>query len=77
VATVSHGLENGSAGVTFQFPRELWAETVHLVGNLYDWDRSSLTLIRDRQGNSDWMISLELAGVLVQREMEFRRIALS
>jgi len=61
--------EGGTVRVTFVFPGEIWAESVHLVGEFNDWDRESLPLRRPRQGDGNWEISLDLER---GRSYEFR-----
>jgi 1,4-alpha-glucan branching enzyme len=44
--------------VTLQLPGSIWAESVHLVGDFNDWNRSSHPLARGSSG--DWSITLKL-----------------
>jgi hypothetical protein len=44
--------------VTFEIPRSIWAEHIHLVGDFNHWDRESLPFRRTREG--DWQIELEM-----------------
>lgn len=46
------------AQVTFTLPDSLWAESIHLVGDFNDWDRTSHPLQRDYQGQ--WTLTVEL-----------------
>ena len=52
--------EKGVIRVTFSYPGESWAETVHVVGDFNNWDRHSLPLARSRQGDEDWEITIDL-----------------
>jgi hypothetical protein len=45
--------------VTFVLPEQLWAETVHLVGDFNGWSRTAHPFGRDREGR--WWIAVELA----------------
>ena len=58
----------GKVLVTFEFPAEIWAESVHLVGDFNDWNETSLPLIQSRQ-DERWRITLELDA---DREYQFR-----
>ena len=57
----------GKVVVVFEIPSTIWADRVNLVGDFNNWDRESLPLRQDRQGN--WQVQMELdAG----REYRFR-----
>jgi len=62
----------GSAGkviVTFLYPSDSYAETVHLVGDFNDWSQHSLPFDCCRSNAEYWALTLELdAG----RRFEFR-----
>lgn len=49
----------GKVLVTFEFPLDIWAESVHLVGDFNDWNETSLPLTQSRQ-DEQWRITLEL-----------------
>jgi hypothetical protein len=53
--------------ISFEIPGSLWVERIHVVGDLYDWDRASLPFRLTRQGN--WQIEIELDS---GREYRFR-----
>jgi len=53
------GSSPGMVLVTFELPRAIAADEVHLVGDFNGWDRRSLPLQR-REPNGPWSISLEL-----------------
>ncbi|MCB0130433.1 MAG: isoamylase early set domain-containing protein [Caldilineaceae bacterium] len=44
--------------VTFMLPDSLWAESVCLVGDFNDWDRTTHMLSRNHRG--EWWIDVEL-----------------
>ena len=44
--------------VSFEIPGSVWADQIHLVGDLNDWDRKSLPLRLTRQDS--WLVELEL-----------------
>jgi len=44
--------------VTLSLPGSIWAESVHLVGDFNDWNRSSHPLTRDTKG--EWSVTLSL-----------------
>ena len=46
------------ARVTFTLPSNMWADSVHLVGDFNDWQIGSAPFIRDRDGK--WTITVEL-----------------
>lgn len=50
--------DKGKVVVAFEIPGTIWAERVNLVGDFNEWDRESLPLQRNREGN--WQIELEL-----------------
>jgi 1,4-alpha-glucan branching enzyme len=52
--------DRGIVRVTFSYPSESWAESVHLVGDFNNWDRQNLPLIRPRHGDADWTATVEL-----------------
>ena len=54
--------------VTFILPPAIWAESVHMVGEFNNWNRTSHPLTWDRQ-REQWSITLELAR---GREYRFR-----
>ncbi len=54
--------------VTFELPAAIWAEPVTLVGDMNDWDETSLPMTQDRS-DGHWRLSLELD---VDREYMFR-----
>lgn len=43
--------------MTFTIPGSIWADTIHLVGDFNDWNRTSHSLAQ-KEGN--WTITLEL-----------------
>jgi len=45
--------------LTFILPPAIWAETVHLVGEFNNWNKTSHPLIWDRQ-EEVWKITLDL-----------------
>ena len=47
--TKDAGTWPGTVRVTFEFPTIVWAEAVHLVGELNAWDERSLPLSRSRR----------------------------
>lgn len=44
--------------VTFTLPNSLWVNSVHLVGEFNDWDRTSHPMARNQDG--EWVIAVEL-----------------
>ena len=54
------GQNPSTTQVTFQFPAHVWAESVHLVGDMNDWDRHSLPMRRSRRDDAPWEVTLEL-----------------
>jgi hypothetical protein len=46
--------------VTFELPRGIWAESVHLVGDFNGWNAQSHPFQRDREGQ--WSLAVDLAG---------------
>jgi 1,4-alpha-glucan branching enzyme len=46
------------ARVTFTLPNSMWADTVYLVGDFNDWDRTSHPFQRDREGR--WTLTVDL-----------------
>ncbi len=44
--------------VTFELPEEIWAQTIHLVGDFNGWNRYSHPLVHNASGH--WQIVLEL-----------------
>ena len=50
----------GAVRVTFGLPGSIRAESVHLVGQFYDWDRPCLPLRGNGRGDADWELTLEL-----------------
>ena len=52
--------DRGVVRVTFCYPGESWAESVHLVGDFNNWDRLNLPLRRSRRGDEDWQATVEL-----------------
>jgi hypothetical protein len=44
--------------ISFVIPASLWADWVHLVGDLNGWDRESLPL--SLNGGDDWQVEVEL-----------------
>ena len=63
------GRKPGTLAVTFQFPANVWAESVHLVGEFNRWDRHSLPMERAHKDADAWEVTVELeAG----RSYEFR-----
>jgi 1,4-alpha-glucan branching enzyme len=53
--------------VTFEIPGSVWADRIHLVGDLNDWDRESLPFRLTRQNT--WQVEVELER---GREVRFR-----
>jgi 1,4-alpha-glucan branching enzyme len=47
--------------VTFQFPADSYAESVHLVGDFNDWNNTSLPLECCRTNATNWELTIELA----------------
>ncbi|MHB1356498.1 MAG: isoamylase early set domain-containing protein [Anaerolineae bacterium] len=47
--------------VTFRYPADSYAESVHLVGDFNDWNNTSLPLDCCRSNASNWELTLELA----------------
>ena len=54
--------------VTFELPPSIWADSVYLVGEFNDWNRTSLPMTRDRSEES-WRITIDLQR---GREYQFR-----
>jgi 1,4-alpha-glucan branching enzyme len=46
--------------VTFTLPPAIWAESVHMVGEFNNWNRTSHPLVWNRR-REQWSITLELA----------------
>ncbi len=44
--------------VRFSLPDSVWADTIYLVGDFNDWNRTEVPLRRARQG--EWFITVEL-----------------
>jgi 1,4-alpha-glucan branching enzyme len=53
-----HSPNPGKVIVAFEIPGTIWAERINLVGDFNNWDRESLPFRRDRGGN--WQVELEL-----------------
>jgi hypothetical protein len=53
--------------VTFEIPDSVWADCIHLVGDLNDWNRESLPL--RHTGGDVWQLEVELER---GREIHFR-----
>ena len=47
--------------VTFRYPADSYAESVHLVGDFNDWSNTSLPLECCRSNAANWELTLELA----------------
>jgi 1,4-alpha-glucan branching enzyme len=47
--------------VTFRYPADAYAESVHLVGDFNDWSNTSLPLECCRSNAANWELTLELA----------------
>jgi 1,4-alpha-glucan branching enzyme len=47
----------GKVRVTFSMPAGIWADTIHLVGDFNNWDKSSTPL---RLNDISWSVSLDL-----------------
>ena len=47
--------------VTFRYPADSYAESVHLVGDFNDWCNTSLPLECCRSNAANWELTLELA----------------
>jgi 1,4-alpha-glucan branching enzyme len=63
------GAKPGTVAVTFQFPANVWAESVHLVGDFNGWDHHSLPMLRQRRDDDAWEVTVTLD---VGRSYEFR-----
>jgi 1,4-alpha-glucan branching enzyme len=61
VITKKQGQREHSVLVTFSYPADSYAESVHLVGDFNSWNISSLPLECCRSNRSYWEITLELA----------------
>lgn len=44
--------------VRFSLPNSVWADTIYLVGDFNNWQRTEVPFQRDRQG--EWFIAIEL-----------------
>jgi len=44
--------------VTFTLPEDIWADTIHLVGDFNDWNHTSHPFRRDRAGR--WILTVDL-----------------
>ncbi len=55
------------ARVTFTLSQRIWADTISLVGDFNDWNRSSHPFGRDREGR--WTLTIDL---LPGRAYQFR-----
>lgn len=55
------------ARVTFTLPESIWADTIHLVGDFNDWNRTGHPFQRDREGR--WTITVDLE---LRRAYQFR-----
>ena len=53
--------------ITFEIPGSVWADRIHLVGDVNDWDRESLPF--HRSGGDVWQLEVELER---GREIHFR-----
>ena len=53
--------------VTFSLPKDVQAETVHLVGDFNNWDEQATLMKKDKEGNHTVEVSLEKG-----REYQFR-----
>lgn len=54
------GPQPGLIRVTFRYPSDAYAETVHLAGDFNDWNASSLPLSCCRKSDHYWQIELDL-----------------
>ncbi len=57
---------NGKVRVTFSMPAAIWADTIYLVGDFNNWDKTATPL---RLGEQNWSVSLELE---VDRAYQYR-----
>lgn len=55
--------------VTFRYPADSYAESVHLVGDFNNWNNTSLPLECCRNNASNWELTLELA---IDRSYQYR-----
>jgi 1,4-alpha-glucan branching enzyme len=53
-----HSVNPGKVVVVFEIPGTIWADRINLVGDFNNWDRESVPLRQDRQGN--WLVEMEL-----------------
>ena len=50
--------DEGKVVITFEIPGSVWANQIHLVGDLNDWDAESLPFRYN--GRDDWQVEVEL-----------------
>lgn len=56
----------GKVRVTFSMPAAIWADTIYLVGDFNNWDKTATPL---RLGEQNWSVSLELE---IDRAYQYR-----
>jgi len=60
--------ESDVVRVTFELPPMTWADTIHLVGEFNQWNRTSLPMAR-RRDDENWHLTIDLPR---GREYQFR-----